>query len=121
MVYTVDLKSTARKGLRVRVPPTLPVMKDIDFPNCPRCGGNWSQIGEVALHHYYMCSQCKMQLDRFPQWVKLTSPDFMGNNLHLSWYVKENFCVLKSDEFIWLPWLPYNITPEKLKLYLTFS
>jgi ribosomal protein L32 len=96
--------------------------------NCPICGGAWLndhiQNGFMIPHH---CSKCAM--DYYPISKFLIKRDILGcKDYHLTWDLILNTCEYGSismgkfiDDRLKLPWLSFDITPEKLKLYLVFS
>jgi hypothetical protein len=80
------------------------------WPTCPRCNGN---LAKYVLEQRYICKNCKLNYDQFTQEYQLEI-----NNGLLLW--KFNYAVCEFGN-VKLPWLPYNISLEQLKLYLTFQ
>ena len=94
------------------------------FENCPRCLGDWEVIGEPKL-----CGNCGIVYFE-DDFIRLTFDD----NSEIEWNFDERVkteCTYSyafdpdhdsHDKYnIKLPWLPFDITEEQLKVYLTFS
>jgi hypothetical protein len=83
---------------------------------CPRCNERW-----YNQDNYY-CVICDLQYD--PISYRLTKH---FNGYILTWLINKKQCYLAkmgyqfSGEFMRLPWLPFDISFIKLKLYLTFQ
>ena len=100
----------------------------MQFETCPRCGDDWRE-GE-----HFLQSACGMWL--------IDPYLFMPvGDIRLVWDSKEQCCFVRnqysiartgvdvedidniynSDNWLFLPWLPSDITEERLKLLLVFS
>jgi len=100
------------------------------FPECPNCKGPW-----VAEDHYRDCYECQLI------WHPTTLLEYVSKtvtqNLHVYWtaagdcrvdiftryeyeYGKTSGLVGVSSKTVEMPYLPYDITEEQLKLYMTF-
>jgi hypothetical protein len=98
----------------------------INLDNCPCCAESWinNHIRDGGLKIQYHCSKCK--IDYNPKNKFLMRRDIL-NKKHLVWDFQLNRCVygyapnVIDGNLLELPWLDFNITPEKLKLYLLFS
>ena len=85
---------------------------------CPRCGGKWSVINHQS---YKKCETCAAIYEpTFPKFY------FRVEQYFLCWFFENKTCRCWSDaditnQAIPLPYdLPFNITLEKIKLYLNF-
>jgi len=89
---------------------------------CLRCGSESDY--KILAKLISECSYCSIRIVE-----KLTTKEISGYILHtlngqLYWNNDKHTCTYYSDvdvDPIDLPWLPLDITEEKLKLYLTFS
>ena len=88
----------------------------IDLSKCPRCNENW-------VHSNYYCVICNMEYNgTYGKGCFVLS----FNSQKLYWYRTLRRCCLyymldnsNHQKVINLPYLPYNISFTKLKLYLT--
>jgi len=101
-----------------------------DFYNCPRCHGDFRE--EIKLYSggkevfcFCYCDVCPMKYDVKYSFIALRNP--ICEEVHLTWDINFNKCsygslsdYVSNKEKI-LPWLPYNISSERLKLLLAFS
>lgn len=101
-------------------------MQSLD--NCPCCAENWilDHKRDDGIKIQYHCSKCK--IDYNPDNKFLMRRDILGNkSAHLVWDLQLNRCVYGfrsnaiDSNLLELPFLPFDITPEKLKLYIVFS
>lgn len=97
----------------------------MEFEKCPRCGGEW-----VKFPDHSTCCKCHMDYTENRLAMKIGKGD-------LYWIIKPTFgtintslvamnketCIYADDDKIscGLPWLPFDITEERLKLLLVFS
>ena len=80
---------------------------------CPRCK---LEMTKSVFNYVCSCGITYFQTDQYRWEIS------REENLYLWWNIKSNFCVATfNNKSTSLPWLPYNITEDKLKLYLTFS
>jgi len=87
------------------------------FDTCPRCGGEWNK--DATILNFYKCTMCTMH-------ITIDEGEFSLNielfGFYIGWSSIGNYCIIYSrNKPIKLPWLPFDITEEKLKLYLVFS
>lgn len=96
----------------------------LQFPKCPRCGGEWERIG--SNHGKYQLTHpsngCKVnilqQVNGKVTWIKVRLVD----PVDIHWNTRGQ-CMVEigaSTEMMSCA-LPFTITQDKLKLYLTFS
>jgi len=87
-----------------------------NFPNCPRCHSEWF----YADHGFGECSNCNCNLKCAYNYDVLIFT--FSDDTWVAWYRNENMCryFLTYKKYTILPYLPYNITLDKLKLYLNF-
>ncbi len=88
-----------------------------EVPMCPRCNDHWCNKYSVRPE----CKKCNMFYEKHPPYrIRLV----LNEEISLVWRHEHN------DTIVWfkskldplpLPWLPFTITEEKLKLYLVFS
>jgi len=95
-------------------------MTSIAFPKCPRCNDNWwsNVLSPMASRN---CMRCSMYYSPTSEFFALYS--FVEHEKNLYWHLNNNYCEYGFNIFscgIKLPYLPYNISPEKFKTYLTF-
>jgi hypothetical protein len=91
----------------------------INLDNCPCCKNAWTHSGQSPGYPYDYCDKCMIYYYNTHKFlVRLDVLE--GKGSRLSWNFKTNSCEYGYNGFI-LPWLDFNITPEKLKLYLLFS
>ena len=87
------------------------------FPVCPRCSHDWIKEEQT----FWDCPICGMSYNPSKNCMNLLLEDFL-----VYWFPEENISYLYcypsslSLKRIKLPFLPYDITLDKLKLYLTF-
>jgi len=86
------------------------------FPDCPRCHSeSWEAIGNQDNK----CASCNFK-SIFDNRILLFT---FSDRSWVAWYPDQNvsryFTPNKSGSII-LPYLPYDITLDKLKLYLNF-
>jgi hypothetical protein len=88
---------------------------------CPRCNSQWQ---------FKLSPQCAcgMAYHIPPAYHCLVLRSFLGiEGNYLTWDIDNHFCLYGNwPECVCgtatkLPWLPYDITPEKLKMYILFS
>jgi hypothetical protein len=91
---------------------------------CHRCHGDWQEDTTRTPTIRWKCQACNMMIDEL--YLTLRSP--LGDpDRHLGWFPYEHICMYASiidrvqGTETRLPWLPFDITSEKLKLYLLFS
>lgn len=99
------------------------------FNNCPSCDQEWSLIsvhkGFSSIHYCYNCTLnyynaysspsqiCKYFTFNIQVFVRWTMPDSLSNT--------ETALVFNNvKDTVYLDYLPFNITKEKLKKYLLF-
>jgi hypothetical protein len=94
------------------------------YKDCPRCHNSW-----IDNHHTYeinlYCKNCELNYyfsfrPNYYHFMRFK----INDELYLQWNFLQNACYVftkKLDNNIKLPMLPYNITAEKLKLYMLFS
>jgi hypothetical protein len=121
---------------------TQPSPVSSQFDRCPRCQGEWkpSERSFSEQEPTLMC-QCGMQycesmlpwINRAPRTVARTSFDrlmFLFEKHIVIWDFNSDgqVCIVANNnrtpgmsKYKLVPWLPYDITADKLKLYLTFS
>ena len=98
----------------------------MNFSNCPRCYGNFTYIKETKK-----CYKCSLSYRQYVNDTRSYSLDFFSfqkflgiEGFNLYWAVENNepsYCQYgNTPHSIKLPRLPFDITPEQLKLYLTF-
>ncbi len=96
----------------LRVPPSTPTTRL--FERCPRCDGYWD--GD------YKCS-CGMEFSERTTNGRLYFS--INQDYRLVWRVDHHDTVVWTRDPLQvplkLPWLPFTITEDKLKLYLVFS
>jgi hypothetical protein len=84
------------------------------YPKCPRCQSDWTEnpgqdIKECKL---LSCHSCGMDYScTFLLCARV-------GEKYIYWNLGERYCQIVS--FDKLPWLPFDIKEDKLKLYLTF-
>jgi len=98
---------------------------------CPRCNGEWEkQASNIPPSENYF--KCRTPLCYTEYWDNETGPillcyvNFLYTGDELSWDWDTNDCGYwkynpTGENSTRLPWLGFDITPEKLKLYLLFS
>jgi len=86
------------------------------FEVCPRCNLAWSPISGGTN---FTCDNC--QLDYIPDWNVIAWAVSYPPHVELTWYCNKKMCQISlNGTYIDLPWLPFDISKEKLKLYLNF-
>jgi len=92
-----------------------------EYSNCPRCNSEWSKASDK---HYTECSNesCRMRYSG-----NLVMPNFLGEaGKHLGWMTSQNdtHCVygtlseVVANKAKVLPWLPFDVTPDQVKILL---
>ncbi len=109
------VKSIVGGNKWIKILPPLPVAKNEPlFARCPRCDGYWN--GD------YKCS-CGMEFSERTTNGRLYFN--MNQDYRLVWRVDHHDTVVWTRDPLQvplkLPWLPFTITEDKLKLYLVFS
>ena len=108
----------------------------IDLSTCLRCHNPWSNIDDTFI---WKCTACEMRffpringIRGFPRlYLRLLKDNHHDKNIDIYWgfdpdslVCKQCYCYLGYEtpiQKIILPTtLPFNITLDKLKLYLTF-
>lgn len=91
------------------------------FPQCPRCQNEWRKVTVDA----YQCYQCGMRYlpINFGKSHRYDYLTLTPNNIAINWWVNIGDCEVRyKGKSIDIPFLlPYDISPEQLQLYLTFS
>lgn len=101
--------------------------KELQYKKCPRCEGEWQRANVTAtILTAFACSNCGLQYFDDLQGNTHLVFDDRHNGITLSWNVNEKTCYYESahSDALWperLPWLPFTIATDKLKLYLTFT
>ena len=92
------------------------------YENCPRCNGEWIDQG-----NFNSCKNCDMNiridLSINHKWSFIWLR--FNKSMVVYWWLDDNtsdICIdtINGNEFIPAPFLPFDITEEQLKLYLTF-
>lgn len=92
------------------------------YPQCPRCNGEWIKSNN-KLEIIMDCCKCKMHWPIYKEYMWRS----FSENTELIWDFRDNCCRyvsnLKSIELIIteLPMLGFDISSEKLRLYILFS
>jgi hypothetical protein len=100
------------------------------FETCPRCRGPWQNSLMATLRPAsgkcdFWCVNCNIFYSVGNE--LLVMRDVFSNDKHLAWDFRYDFCYYGSyrdavnNKALTLPWLPFDIAKEKLKLYLLFS
>lgn len=91
---------------------------DLKFKVCPRCHNDWPCI-DISIIQCLNCHMCYHH-----KYGHLFISNFLVSNDQLSFFDRychySTFLNFLDGKMVNLPLLPYNITPEKLKLYLLF-
>jgi len=102
----------------------------ISLDNCPICGGPWKPSEKLKANgeprHDHECVKCFTRY--FPNEF-FSRGNVLGKKRLFYWlgfrqlYICEygNLLDAVDGKLTKLPWLDFNITPEKLKLYILFS
>jgi hypothetical protein len=103
------------------------INKMISLNNCPICGGVWKPSENLNSKgkplHSHMCAKCDMVYNS----NFLARRNILKANYAILWDFENNTCVygnqidILNEACLKLPWLDFNITPDKLKLYILFS
>ncbi len=101
------------------------------FPRCPRCQREWQEeeksrlsLKSPHLPGRLKCCDCGMKYVFSGQHFFTI---IMSGEYKLTWKVNDRECDYgtfddaMNDTLTKLPWLPYDIDLDTLKLYLTFS
>ena len=87
---------------------------------CPRCNNNWQRENKIIYRKY--CDDCNLFYCHFGL---LVIRSFLGTDDSLIWQYTIPNCIYGTGTIFGknttLPWLPFNITPDKLKTYLLFT
>ena len=90
------------------------------FIKCPRCGNDdWnSSISTLCTRGIYVSYyNSKRNL------LDLNIDNICGYNI--MWMITEQQCYIhpynSNDDYIKVPWIPFDVSEEQFKLYLTFS
>jgi Zn-finger nucleic acid-binding protein len=105
-------------------------VKDINgvmHDKCPRCGGNWEDLGpgtKVCMANRFECDMMACQHRGDFYFLTITLKDARGAEYNIYW--DEIDCMVDVTDKIVdinarLPTLPYGISIDKLKKYLVFS
>ena len=91
----------------------------MSIPNdCPRCKNTFTEIIPKIFNKCYNCELSCIGVTYSKS--TYTLPKFL-NDCDLSWIMKNNRCYyLTAHKTYELPWLPFDITAEKLKTLLAF-
>ena len=87
------------------------------FPDCPRCHKEWNR-NYINVYKYILCDECDLAFH-----IEDNILSFVLKGYWVYWSLEANYSwiyPIKITEKIVLPYLPYDITLNKLKLYLTF-
>jgi len=86
-----------------------------EFSNCPRCNDSWNILSTAIKQ----CQHCGLYWN-----INYSQLCFdFNNNSFIYWILEDYFCMCYGNVFglgLKLPYLPYDISFEKLKLYLNF-
>lgn len=91
-----------------------------EFKNCPRCNRDFDITDSTETK----CNLCNLHYSKSFRYMAIYNI-LDGYNLYWKWNIKGeiychfDFAIYSSNPTI-LPFLPYDITAEKLKLYLNF-
>ena len=111
-------------------------MKDTCFDMCPRCGGEWDRnlvrFIDGVKHNVIRCLNCRAVCDERSFSLKCflkyeEGSDGWSGGHNLVWDTEVHVCFYAdiidamNEKMLQLPWLPFDISKEKLKLYITFS
>lgn len=98
------------------------------FESCPRCNGNWESTFvsyKEEKFPFYRCNSCNIHY--FDNREEVALRGILKPQTNLVWYCNENYCRYGSmedvvnDSTLRLPWLPFTISKDRLKLILLFS
>jgi hypothetical protein len=100
----------------------------MEFSTCPRCGdewnlslcGRWKDSGEICT---YRCVKCNLDYGHLAPAVPHGVYLLLSNDKVILWMLNNHSCwyLPYDNERYRLPWLPFDITEERLKLLLVFS
>jgi len=85
---------------------------NIDLSKCPRCFGEWIKINN---DDYLYASKCGMRY--YPTNIYPCVELDFDKNSYLKWWLNFNIC--KYNQTI-VPWMPFDITLERLKKLLVY-
>lgn len=89
------------------------------FDNCPRCGGKW--IRARLFDRRCEKNNCILAMDALEGLYEILVLSL--RTYQIQWY--SEYCVVNNLEvqkqFIKMNYLPYDITEDQLRIYLTFS
>jgi hypothetical protein len=97
----------------------------MNYQQCPRCHKDWLHR-EYAYINYCNCADCNISYWDDQDGELLCLSSFLEDDDELSWDWFDKTCNYwhinpYGNNYTKLPWLPIDITKEKLKLYLLFS
>ncbi len=106
------------------------------FEDCPRCHHPWGEVkpyGYQTMGEQHICVECGLRSTRYAGDRENYAISFGSGTYMIKWDIEnktsiilkggdlEEIVSLNSDEHpVITPLLPFDITLEKLKLYLTF-
>ena len=110
-------------------------MTYLDQSNCPACRTPWDKsnfLPEEQLFHgvdgqkrYYFECPCGMQVTGYKYGVIKVIRKYLGTEYVAVWTDNDNgsswLCKMKPDQVKIDVQIPFDLTHEQLKLYLTFS
>lgn len=98
------------------------------FESCPRCNGNWESANinindeKIPFHRCITCD-----INYYDNREEIALRGYLKPSYNLVWFYNEKCCRYGSledvmyDKVLLLPWLPFSITRDRLKLLLLFS
>jgi hypothetical protein len=90
--------------------------------NCPRCQAIIPNVRNISGGYVYDYQNCKCGLTINRKTQSMSTHSFIVKYDCLLWMLKDNCTYyINCGKEIKLPWLPFNITPERLKTLLVFS
>jgi hypothetical protein len=101
----------------------------ISLDNCPICGGHWKPSEKLKANgeprHNHECVKCFARY--FPNKFFSRGNVLGKKDYFIGWDLRNHICEYGNlldavdGKLTKLPWLDFNITSEKLKLYILFS
>ncbi len=96
-----------------------------EYPRCPRCLSPWKEgVGKVK-RCLTNCGMAYAINSTFYQTPILSCEKILREEDILYWYVNSHICIYavftNDGSETQLPWLPFDIDPDKLKKYLLFT
>lgn len=89
------------------------------YPNCPRCGGSW--FSSKKDKHTYVCDGCGAIGDKISLYIGIKMNGFFfcwmseRNEIRKKSYCKIYVYGMGSVvDTISIPWLPYDVTEDKI-------